>query len=147
MSDLNQVGTTDGWRCWLCDQPVDPNASVNSDLGPSVDTYFATKAKKGAAAPERLAHRSCNTMKGKHDPEVVWPSHLIVGDPAPIFATVDRLARKGGREAVGRFQTQADANEASEWLLDRLSRLAPSMTFATQITAGGGQFLLALKTL
>jgi hypothetical protein len=147
MSDLNQVGATDGWRCWLCDQPVDQDASVNSDLGPSVDSYFVTKAKKGTPAPERLAHRSCNTMKGKYEPQVAWPSHLIVGDPAPIFATVDRLARKGGREAVGRFQTQVDANEASEWLLDRLSRLAPTMSFTTVITPGGGQFLLALKTL
>jgi hypothetical protein len=86
-------------------------------------------------------------MKGKYEPQVAWPSHLIVGDPAPIFATVDRLARKGGREAVGRFQTQADADEASEWLLDRLARLAPTMSFTTQITPGGGQFLLALKTL
>lgn len=146
MSDLNQVGANDGWRCWLCDQAVDPDASVNSDLGPSVDSYAASKAKKGSDAPERLAHRACNTMKGKFEPVVPWPQHLIVGDAAPIVATVDRLARKGGREAVGRFQTQADADQASEWLLDRLSRFAPSMRFSTQITPGGGQFLLALKT-
>ncbi|MEN9749643.1 MAG: hypothetical protein RL149_721, partial [Actinomycetota bacterium] len=28
MSDLNEIGERDGWRCWLCDKPVDPDASV-----------------------------------------------------------------------------------------------------------------------
>ena len=64
MSDLNKVGDQDGWRCWLCDQPVDADASVNSDLGPSVDSYALAKAAKGSLAAERLAHRACNTMKG-----------------------------------------------------------------------------------
>jgi len=48
MSDLNEVGTKDGWRCWLCDAAVDPDASTNSDLGPSIDNYAAAKAKKGS---------------------------------------------------------------------------------------------------
>ena len=100
MSNLDEVGTKDNWRCWLCDQPVDPDASVNSDLGPSVDTYAAAKAKKGAAAAERLAHRSCNTMKGKISPVVPWPKDLLVVDPSPIFETVERLRKKGGREII-----------------------------------------------
>ena len=48
MSDLNEVGANDGWRCWLCDAAVDPDASTNSDLGPSIDNYAAAKAKKGS---------------------------------------------------------------------------------------------------
>ena len=144
MSDLNQVGAKDNWRCWLCDQPVDPEASVNSDLGPSVDNYTPAKAKKGASV-ERLAHRACNTMKGKIAPVVPWPAELVAGDPAPIFDVVERLTRKGGREIVANFSAKADAEAAAEWLLDRVSRLAPGENFATQVTPGGGQFMLSLK--
>jgi len=144
MSDLNQVGAKDNWRCWLCDQPVDSDASVNSDLGPSVDNYTPAKAKKGASV-ERLAHRACNTMKGKIAPVVPWPAELVAGDPAPLFDVVERLTRKGGREIVANFSAKADAEAAAEWLLDRVSRLAPGENFATQVTPGGGQFMLSLK--
>lgn len=145
MSDLNTVGERDGWRCWLCDAAVDPDASVNSDLGPSVDSYASAKAKKGSAAVERLAHRQCNTMKGKIAPVVPWSSDLFVVDPAPIVATVERLSAKGGREIVARCPDESDAKQASNWLLDRLSRFAPGLDFSTQITPGGGQYMLALR--
>ncbi|MCX8530118.1 MAG: hypothetical protein ORN27_08650 [Rhodoluna sp.] len=146
MSDLNEVGERDGWRCWLCDQPVDPDASVNSDLGPSTDSYAASKAKKGAKTLERLAHRQCNTMKGKVSPVVAWSPELFVVDPSPIFEAVERLERKGGREIVARCPGQREADEASEWLIDRLSRLAPGVRFEVEIKSGGGQFMLALKS-
>jgi hypothetical protein len=146
MSDLNQVGKNDGWRCWLCDEAVDPDASVNSDLGPSVDGFMVAKAKKGSAAVERLAHRACNTKKGKIAPVVPWGSELFVVDPAPIVETVERLGRKGGREVVARCPNEADAKQAAEWLLDRLSRFAPDMDFDVEIKQGGGQFMLSLRT-
>jgi len=145
MSDLNDVGQNDGWRCWLCDAAIDPDASTNSDLGPSIDNYAAAKAKKGSATVERLAHRSCNTMKGKIAPVVPWSTDLFVVDPAPIFETVERLTRKGGREIVARCPSESDANQAAEWLLDRLSRFAPDVDFTTQVTPGGGQYMLALR--
>lgn len=145
MSDLNAVGEQDNWRCWLCDQPVDPDMSVNSDLGPSVDSYGAVRVKKGAAFVERLAHRQCNTMKGKISPVVPWSKDLLVVDPSPIFETVERLRKKGGREIIARCPDQNDANQASEWLLDRLQRLAPELRLSTQISPGGGQFVLALR--
>lgn len=145
MSDLDTVGERDNWRCWLCDAPVDPDASVNSDLGPSVDSYAAAKAKKGSAVVERLAHRACNTMKGKIAPVIAWSPELFVAEPAPLFETVERLARKGGREVVGRCPTQADADAAAAWLVDRLSRFAPELDLTTQVTPGGGQFMLALR--
>ena len=88
LSDLNEIGERDGWRCWLCDKPVDPDASVNSDLGPSADSFALAKAKKGASGGERLAHRMCNTMKGKHAPVVAWPEELLAAEPAPIVETV-----------------------------------------------------------
>ena len=145
MSDLNEIGERDGWRCWLCDAAVDPDANVNSDLGPSADSYAIAKTKKGATMVERLAHRACNTMKGKIAPVVPWSTALLVADPAPIVEAVDRLSKKGGRELVAQCPSQKDAEDAAEWLLDRLSRFAPHMSFTTQINPGGGQFMLMLR--
>jgi hypothetical protein len=144
MSDITTVGEVDNWLCWLCDQLVDPDASVNSDLGPSVDSYAATRVKKGAQAVERLAHRACNTMKGKISPVVRWSPELFVVDPSPIFEAVERLRAKGGREIVARCPDEEDARQASEWLLDRVSRLAPDLSLSTLISPGGGQFMLYL---
>jgi hypothetical protein len=145
MSDLNEVGERDGWRCWLCDEPVDPNASVNADLGPSVDAGSVPKGKKAPAGVERLAHRACNTRKGKIPAVVPWSPTLFVVDPAPIVATVERMSRKGGQEVIARCPTRDDAEEASTWLLDRLSRFAPELSLTTRIEPGGGQFLLVLR--
>jgi hypothetical protein len=145
MSDLTTVGDADNWMCWLCDKPVDPEASINADLGPSVDSYAATRVKKGKDYVERLAHRACNTMKGKVAPVVPWSPELFVVDPSPIFEAVERLRTKGGREIVARCPDENDAKTASDWLLDRLSRLAPDLDVATQISPGGGQFMLAIS--
>jgi hypothetical protein len=143
MSDLNEVGQNDGWICWLCDKPVDPDASVNSDLGPSADSYWIARGSKGAV--ERLAHRQCNTMKGKIAPVAQWPKELLVSDPAPIIECVERLLKKGGREAIARCPSEADANDVSAWLVNRLSRLAPKAKFNVEVTPGGGQYLLKLS--
>ena len=148
MGTLSEVGDRDRWRCWLCDEPVDPDASVNADRGPSVDGGAQAKrgkAGKGAAPVERLAHRACNTRKGAVAAHVAWPPDLFVVDPAPIVATVERLTRKGGREVVARCPTRADADHAAVWLVDRLSRLAPGLEVSTGVEAGGGQFLLVLQ--
>jgi hypothetical protein len=145
MSDLNEVGQRDNWLCWLCDTPVDPDASVNSDRGPSVDSYNVVKSKKNTVTIERLAHRDCNTMKGKKAPVVAWSPELLVVDPSPIVATVDRLARKGGKEVIARCPSEEDAELASTWLLDRLSRYVPDMALTTRITSGGGQYMLFLE--
>ncbi|WP_068164454.1 hypothetical protein [Rhodococcus phenolicus] len=143
MSRLDEVGERDSWRCWLCDEPVDPNMSVNDPRGPSVDAL--STAKKGAkGGQERLAHRACNTKKGAVKPVVPWAEHLFVVDPAPIVAVVDQLTRKGGRVAVARCPSEVDAAEAGTWLVDRLSRLAPDLTVTTRIDSGGGGFLLSL---
>ena len=151
MSRLEEVGERDGWRCWLCDEPVDPAMSVNDPRGPSIDS-LTTKAKaksrgKGAAGPaaERLAHRACNTGKGAVAPAVPWADHLFVVDPAPILPTAERLGRKGGREVVARCPTRADGDEAAAWLVDRLSRLAPDLVVTAELEPGGGQFLLVLR--
>ncbi len=157
MGRLEELGEADGWRCWLCDQPVDPDMSVNDPRGPSADAIVtAAKAKgtkqKGAkkgttsvVGDERLAHRACNTKKGAISPEVPWSDDLFVVDPAPILTSVERLDRKGGREIMARCPTQADADEAAAWLVDRLSRLAPQLAVHASVEQGGGQYLVALS--
>lgn len=120
--------------------------SVNDPRGPSIDSInTAKKGTKGKGGMERLAHRACNTKKGAVKPVVPWPDRLFVVDPAPIVGVVEQLGRKGGRVAVARCPAKTDAEEAAEWLLDRLSRLAPEMRFDTQIDPAGGGYLLVLK--
>lgn len=150
MGNLEDVAERDGWRCWLCDEPVDPAMSVNDSRGPSIDTC-TTKAKakaktKGGGAPqERLAHRACNTGKGAVDPVVPWADRLFVVDPAPILPSVERLERKGGREVMARCPGRDDADQAAEWLVDRISRLRPGLAVTTEIEPGGGQFVVVLR--
>jgi hypothetical protein len=145
VSRLDEVGANDGWRCWLCDEPVDPHMSVNDDRGPSIDSITTkAKSKAGAETGVRLAHRGCNTRKGAVAPVVSWPAHLFVVDPAPIIASVDRMQRKGGRIVMGRCPTRDDAQGAADWLLDRLSRLRRDLAVTTQVEPGGGQFMVVL---
>ena len=147
MRKLEDVGAADGWRCWLCDEPVDPAMSVNDPRGPSVDSVITkAKAKRQGPAGERLAHRACNTRKGAVSPVVAWPGHLFVVDPAPIIASVERLERRGGRELMARCVSRADGTEAAAWLTDRISRLAPDLGASARVEAGGGQFLVVLGT-
>lgn len=143
MSKMDEVGERESWRCWLCDEPVDPDMSVNDPRGPSIDSI--NTAKKGKGGPERLAHRACNTKKGAIKPVVPWSDSLFVIDPAPIIGVVEQLTRKPGRVAVARCPSKSDAEDASAWLLDRLSRLAPELTLDTKIEPGGGGFLLVVS--
>jgi hypothetical protein len=155
---LDEIGEIDGWRCWLCDEPVDAGMSVNDPRGPSVDSRTTERRAKAATrkagatgkgkgtGQERLAHRACNTGKGAVDPVIPWPDDLFIADAAVIIPTVDRLARKGGREVVGRCIDSEDANAAATWLVDRISRLDPELTVTSEIEAGGGQYLVILRS-
>src|SRR3954454_19776949 len=144
MSQLEDVGAQDGWRCWVCDEPVDPAASVNDARGPSVDSRTAKKAAADFAGGERLAHRACNTRKGAVTAVIPWPAHLLIVDPAPLLAVAERLDRKGGREVVVRCADGAEAQRTADWLVDRFSRLAPTLPVSASVDPGGGQFLVAL---
>jgi hypothetical protein len=143
VSLLDDVAKRDGWRCWVCDEPVDPGMSVNDPRGPSVDSRTADRKAKVA---ERLAHRGCNTRKGAVKVVIAWPERLYVVEPAPLITVAGRLERKGGREMVGRCPTRKDAQEAADWLVDRFSRLVPGLPVTADIEAGGGQFLVILAT-
>jgi hypothetical protein len=151
MGRLDEVGEQDGWRCWLCDEPVDPGMSVNDPRGPSVDLRTTkakakkSKGKGGGDVQERLAHRGCNTGKGATEAVIPWPEHLFVVDPAPILTAVERLERKGGREVMARCPTDEDAEAVAVWLEDRVSRLAPGLGATAEVEAGGGQHLVSLR--
>lgn len=151
---LDEVGARDGWRCWLCDEPVDSDRSVNDPRGPSIDSRTTERKAKArgksagkghGTGQERLAHRSCNTGKGSTKPVIEWPAHLFVADPAVILTTVDRLQRKGGREIVGRCLERGDATNAAEWIVDRISRLEPDLVLTADVEPSGGQYLLVLR--
>lgn len=146
MSQLEEVADRDGWRCWVCDEPVDRTISVNDSRGPSVDSRSLKKASRDFAGGERLAHRGCNTKKGAVAAVVPWPAHLILMEPAPLIAVAERLDRKGGREVVVRCADRADAEQVADWLVGRFSRLAPAISVAASVEPGGGQFMVALAT-
>ncbi|MEW2550764.1 hypothetical protein AB0957_03300 [Streptomyces zhihengii] len=143
MSLLDDVGERDGWRCWVCDEAVDPDESVNDARGPSVDSRTADRKAK---VSERLAHRGCNSRKGAVKVVIAWPDHLYVVEPAPLITVAGRLERKGGRETVGRCPSKQDAQEAADWLVDRFSRLVPGLPVTAGVEAGGGQFLVTLSS-
>ncbi len=149
MGRLEDIGDADGWRCWLCDEVVDPTISSNDPRGASVDARVTkTKAKKqrkkGEVQPDRLAHIGCNTGKGAVDPVVPWPADLFVIDPVPIIAATDRLRRKGGREVMCRSLSSSEAEATADWLVDRVGRLHPDLELTSRVDEGGGQFLVSL---
>ena len=127
----------------MCDEPVDPDMSVNDSRGPSVDSRTADRKAK---VVERLAHRACNTRKGAVKVVVAWPDRLHVVEPASLITVAERLERKGGRELVARCPSQKDAQAAADWLVDRFSRLMPGLPVTASVEPGGGQFLVALAT-
>lgn len=126
----------------MCDEPVDPDKSVNDLQGPSVDSRTADRKAKVA---ERLAHRGCNSRKGAVKVSIAWPDRPYVAEPAPLITVASRLERKGGREMVGRCTTRQDAQEAADWLVDRFSRLVPGLPVTAGVEPGGGQFLVVLS--
>ena len=154
MARFEDIGEQDGWRCWICDEPVDATMSVNDDRGPSVDARMTDrkakkkgkgKSKGSTDLAERLAHRGCNTGKGNVEAVIPWNTDLFVIDPVAIIQTVDRLANKGGREIFCRCPGQRDADDAAAWLIDRISRLEPGLELSSDIQEGGGQYLVALR--
>ncbi|MFI9644502.1 hypothetical protein ACIG87_31405 [Micromonospora sp. NPDC051925] len=141
MSLLDDVARRDSCRCWVCDEPVDVDMSVNDPRGPSVDSRTADRKAK---VVERLAHRACNSRKGAVKVVIAWPDRLRVVEPAPLITVAERLERKGGRELVARCPSKKDAQETADWLVDRLSRLAPGLPVSASVDAGGGQYLVTL---
>jgi hypothetical protein len=147
VSTIDEIGEIDAWRCWLCDEPVDRDMPSRDPRSASIDARVSKKKakKKSIDLGERLAHRDCNTGKGNNDPVIAWADHLFVVDPAVIIPSIERLAKKGGREAMARCPSYEDAVVAGEWLVDRISRLQPNLDVQSTVEPGGGQFLVVIS--
>jgi hypothetical protein len=46
---------------------------------------------------------------------------------------------------MARCPDEADARQAADWLVDRISRLRPDLDVTASIESGGGQSLLVLQ--
>ena len=113
-------------------------------IGHGRKTDEADALSVGVAGGELLAHRACNTGKSAVTAVILWPADPLIIDPAPLLAVAERLGRKGGREVVVRCADGADARRTADWLVDRFSRLAPTLQVSVSVDPGGGQFLGAL---
>ena len=94
--------------CGSYTTPLLKSVGVNVPIYPGKG-YSATLPLLSLLLASSVSLSACNTMKGKIAPVVSWSSDLFVVDPAPIVASVDRLAKKGGRELMARCPTEADA--------------------------------------
>ena len=63
--DSLKVYARDGWQCYLCQQPVPADAHYLDPRSPTLD-HVVPIARGGThtLANVKLAHRSCNTLKG-----------------------------------------------------------------------------------
>jgi len=52
MSDLDAVGQRDNWICWICDEPVDAEGSVNNDRGPLASSWLVDRLSRFAPDSE-----------------------------------------------------------------------------------------------
>jgi hypothetical protein len=58
------IGTRDGWICWLCLGPVDPNENSRSRMGPTCDHIIPVSCGgSNDVSNLKLAHRSCNSRR------------------------------------------------------------------------------------
>jgi hypothetical protein len=74
-----------------------------------------------------------------------WPATFLSSIDDVILTTVERLQRKGGREIVGRCLERDDARNAADWIVDRISRLEPTLAVSADVESGGGQYLVVLR--
>ena len=125
--ELAVLGERDAWTCWVCANDVDPDAVAGSPHAGSVD-HVVPRARGGSndAANLRLAHRRCNGQRGSSVPELDWPGHFQVFEPAPLWSAAQRaLRRPGDWELVGVVDDGTDGVAAQLWL-----RTALTLVFA-----------------
>lgn len=118
------LAARDGWVCWLCEAPVDPDAPPGSAGAGTVD-HVVPRSRGGSSDPSnlRLAHRRCNGARGHHLPELAWPAELEVIDAVPLWTALARLVRRPGTtELVAVVGTRQRAEDAAGWARRRAER-------------------------
>jgi len=68
MGQLDDVGEADGWRCWLCDGPVDRNIPPNDPRSATVDKR-ATTAKLKAKKKNKTGREAMGRCPTEQDAE------------------------------------------------------------------------------
>lgn len=138
----------DGPVCWLCGNEVDPAAPRGSGWAGSVD-HVVPRARGGGSEPGnlRLAHRTCNSRRGSHLPELDWPHDLPVVDHAPVWSVVRRALRRPGEwEVVGVVVGEDAAGRGESWLHRAVSDVLGGAWEVRTATLGPGLTSLALRT-
>jgi hypothetical protein len=118
------LAARDGWVCWLCEGPVDPEAPPGTAAAGTVD-HVVPRSRGGDSDPSnlRLAHRRCNGARGHHLPELAWPDDVEVIDAVPLWTALARLVRRpGSSELVAVVGTQQRAEDAAGWARRRAER-------------------------
>ena len=135
---IADLGERDGWRCWLCEGDVDPEAPARSPWAGSID-HVVPRSRGGGSEPGnlRLAHRRCNGRRGSHLPELDWPASFAAVDPVPLWQALARLARKPGtREVVALVPLADRAADAAAWVTTRAERFLGGRWHAEVVPAG-----------
>lgn len=125
--NASTVAARDGWMCWLCEGPVDPDAPVGSAGHGTVD-HVVPRSRGGSNDPAnlRLAHRRCNMARANHLPELAWPVSLAPLDASGLWQSIARcVARPGAGEIVALFPHDELAAMASVWAVERAEELVP----------------------
>ena len=148
---VDEVGERDGWRCWLCDEPVDPSMSVNDPRGPSIDSRIsdarqeeprrAGPTRRRAPRPSRLQHpQGCGDRGG------AVARRPVRGRPGADHRRGRAAAAQGRPRADGPMPTRATPTRPRRGWSIASRGLAPGSGLTTEMDAGGGQFLLLLRT-
>ncbi len=116
-----QLAQADGWVCWLCEGPVDPDLPSNARWAGTVD-HVVPRSRGGRSERTnlRLAHRECNARRADALPELQWPPDLFAIDAADLWTVIARIHRRpGSTELAAVFPSAELARRASTWAVDQ----------------------------
>lgn len=123
MTKVEDLAARDGWVCWLCERPIDPDAIVGSPARATVD-HVVPKSRGGPTEPAnlRLAHARCNGRRGNDLPELIWPDRFMLIDAAPLWQSLARILKRRSPEIIAVAPTRDLAVEAAAWATFRVER-------------------------
>lgn len=132
-----QIAKRDGWVCWLCDSPINPDAPPGSVGAATVD-HVVPKSRGGTSAPAnlRLAHRRCNGRRGSHLPELIWPKELGLLDAPPLWRSLRHLVPASDRRGAKRRRSaRRSTRQSAQPLVIALAPTAESAQAAGEWAA------------
>ncbi len=139
MADLDELGEQDGWRCWLCGEPV-PRAAKANDPALAVADQLAPAAKgQRGRGTVRLAHKGCNDLRKGRPPKIAWPERLGVADAPDLLQSLTRLDKRRPQsgEVVAMCVDDAAAQAAAQWVVPVAQALFPGGWSAQCSPLGG----------